>query len=75
MNLRFHIDIKSLIVQVSQVVDKSDKLDEQTLKLHGCKCSSPNLEFTSTDQSIVKEHPEFFGKYSYKVEYCHHHNS
>jgi len=53
--------------QVTQVVDKSDKLDEQTLKLHGCVCSSPNLEFTSTDPKIVKEHPNFFGKYTYKV--------
>ena len=54
-------------IQVTQVVDKSDKLDEQTLKLHGCVCSSPNLEFTSTDPKIVKEHPNFFGKYTYKV--------
>jgi len=55
--------------QVTQVVDKSDKLDEQTLKLHGCVCPSPNLEFTSTDPKIVKEHPNFFGKYTYKAMY------
>ena len=51
------------------ILDKSDKLDENTLKLHGCVCSSPNLEFTSTDPKIMKEHPDFFGTYSYKVSF------
>jgi len=52
--------------EVSNTVDKSDKLDEETLKRHGCLCFSSNLKFSSTDPKIEKEHPEFFGTYSYK---------
>ena len=52
--------------QISNTVDKSDKLDEETLKRHGCLCFSSNLKFSSTDPKIEKEHPEFFGTYSYK---------
>ena len=52
---------------VSQTVGKSDNLDNQILKNHGCVCSSP-VKFSTTDSSIEKEHPEFFGLYSYKVQ-------
>jgi len=53
--------------KISQTVGKSDKLDNQILKNHGCVCSSP-VKFSTTDSSIEKEHPEFFGLYSYKVQ-------
>jgi len=52
--------------QISQTVGKSDNLDNQILKNHGCVCSSP-VKFSTTDSSIEKEHPEFFGLYSYKA--------
>ena len=52
---------------MSQTVGKSDKLDNQILKNHGCVCSS-TVKFSTTDSSIEKEHPEFFGLYSYKVQ-------
>lgn len=52
---------------VSQTVDKSDNLDDKILKNHGCVCSS-SVKFSTTDSAIEKEHPEFFGSYSYKVK-------
>ena len=52
---------------VSQTVGKSDNLDNQILKNHGCVCSS-SVKFSTTDSSIEKEHPDFFGMYSYKVQ-------
>ena len=52
---------------MSQTVGKSDKLDNQILKNHGCVCSS-TVKFSTTDSSIEKEHPDFFGLYSYKVQ-------
>jgi len=52
--------------QITQTVDKSDNLDDKILKNHGCVCSS-SVKFSTTDSAIEKEHPEFFGSYSYKA--------
>ena len=52
---------------VSQTNQRSDRLDTETLKTHGCGCSSTTLTFSSTDKKIEKEHPDYFGSYKYKV--------
>jgi len=58
--------------QISQTADKTEKIDEQTLKHHGCVCPSANIKFTTTDTKIEKEHPEFFGRYTYKAMHENH---
>ena len=42
-------------------------MDRETLRAHGCGCSSPTLTFSTTDAKIQKEHPDYFGSYKYKV--------
>ena len=52
---------------VSQTNQRSDLLDTESLRAHGCGCSSTTLIFSSTDKNIQKEHPDYFGSYKYKV--------
>ena len=54
---------------VSQTNQRSDVVDTETLRAHGCGCSSTTLTFSSTDKNVQKEHPDYFGSYKYKVLY------
>ena len=42
-------------------------MDAETLRAHGCNCTSPTITFSTTDVKIQKEHPDYFGSYTYKV--------
>jgi len=52
--------------QVSQTHQQAEVSQEQTLKKFGCICTSPHLEFSTTDAKIQKSHPEDFGHYHFK---------
>jgi len=51
---------------VTQTNQRSDVVDKETLRAHGCACTSPSLTFSSTDAKIQKEHPDYFGSFKYK---------
>merc|ERR1719315_148120 len=40
--------------------------EEEALKKAGCVCTSPHLEFSTTDAKLQKSHPEDFGHYHFK---------
>jgi len=48
------------------LADKSGEVARQELARHGCLCTAPTLQFTATQPSIMKKHPEFFGSYQYR---------
>jgi len=52
--------------KVSQTNIKAEASHEQTLKTHGCICTSPHLQFSSTDAKLQKSHAAEFGHYQYK---------
>lgn len=52
--------------QVSQTNQQSAVAQEQTLKTQGCICTSPHLEFSTTDAKLQKSHPQDFGQYHFK---------
>merc|ERR1712128_1026 len=43
---------------VSKTNQQSETLQEQTLKTHGCICTSPHLEFSTSDANTKKSHPQ-----------------
>jgi len=51
---------------VSKTNQQSETLQEQTLKTHGCICTSPHLEFSTSDANTKKSHPQDFGHYHFK---------
>merc|ERR1712123_557481 len=51
---------------VSKSNQQSETLQEQTLKTHGCICTSPHLEFSTSDANTKKSHPQDFGHYHFK---------
>merc|ERR1712121_46567 len=53
--------------QVSQTNRQTSTAQEQTLKLHGCVCTSPNLEFSTTTAAHITSHPNHFGQYQFKA--------
>ena len=55
--------------KISQTNKQSATAQEQTLKTHGCVCTSPHLEFSTTDAKLKKSHPQDFGHYHYKVRH------
>jgi len=52
--------------KISQTNKQSETAQEQTLKTHGCVCTSPHLEFSTTDAKLKKSHPQEFGQYNFK---------
>jgi len=52
--------------KVSQTSLQSEVSQEQTLKTHGCICTSPHLEFSTTDANLLKSHAADFGHYHFK---------
>merc|ERR1711892_913584 len=52
--------------KVTQTNKKAETSQEQTLKTHGCVCTSPHLEFSTTNAKIQKSNPEDFGHYRFK---------
>jgi len=52
--------------KVSQTNQKSEVAQEQTLKTHGCICTSPHIEFSTTDAKLQKSHLQDFGHYHFK---------
>jgi len=43
----------------------SSSREEPALKTAGCICTSPNLNFDTTDASLKRKTPEIFGRYQY----------
>merc|ERR1711872_160841 len=52
--------------KISQANQKSETAQEQTLKTHGCVCTSPHLEFSTTDDKLKKSYPQDFGHYQFQ---------
>lgn len=52
--------------KVSQTNLQSETSQEQTLKTHGCVCTSPHLEFSTTTANTLKSNPESFGHFHFK---------
>jgi len=42
------------------------KSQEELLRKAGCVCTSPHLDFATTDASFMKKHAEFFGHFSFQ---------
>merc|ERR1712037_472149 len=43
----------------------SSSREDPALKTAGCVCTSPNLNFDTTDASLKKKTPEIFGRYQF----------
>merc|ERR1719192_2245137 len=52
--------------QISQTNKQSETAQEQTLKSHGCVCTSPHLEFSTTTTKHLTTYPDHFGHYHFK---------
>eukprot|EP00090_Calanus_glacialis_P020617 TRINITY_DN3180_c0_g1_i1.p1 TRINITY_DN3180_c0_g1~~TRINITY_DN3180_c0_g1_i1.p1 ORF type:complete len:593 (+),score=149.12 TRINITY_DN3180_c0_g1_i1:61-1839(+) len=52
--------------KVAQTNQQSEVAQEQTLKTQGCICTSPHLEFSTTDAKLQKSHLQDFGHYHFK---------
>merc|ERR1711915_984353 len=52
--------------QISQTNKQSETAQEQTLKKHGCVCTSPHLEFSTTTTKHLTTYPDHFGHYHFK---------
>jgi len=44
---------------------RSSSREDPALKTAGCVCTSPNLNFDTTDASLKKKTPEIFGRYQF----------
>lgn len=52
--------------KIAETNQQAETAQEQTLKTHGCVCTSPHLEFSSTDAKLHKANQQDFGHYHFK---------
>jgi len=59
----------------SLVTDSQNQLgrsQEELLRKAGCVCTSPHLDFSTTDASMMKKQAEFFGHYRFQGMHANH---